>query len=273
VFLPVDKPAYDAASVRVMDTLRSFEVPVEVLGWDEAFVGVATGDPEGFASELMAAVLEETGLYASVGIGDNKLRAKIATGFGKPRGVYRLTEENWFDVMGDRSTDALWGIGRKTANRLASLGVDTVRELAAADTAWLAAEIGPTMGPWYRRLGRGVDSSPVDPTPYLPRGHGRETTFQANLTDWGEVAQEARRLAAQVTEDIRAEGRPAARVGLKVRYAPFETRHRSLTLPVPTTDATAVAEAALLLLERFDHTRAVRLLGVRAEMTPVEPEP
>src|SRR3954471_15983301 len=65
VFLPVDKPAYDAASMQVMDTLRSFEVPVEVLGWDEAFVGVTTGDPEGFAKRLMAAVLEETRLYAS----------------------------------------------------------------------------------------------------------------------------------------------------------------------------------------------------------------
>ena len=100
VFLPVDAPAYDAASAVVMDTLRSFEVPVEVLGWDEAFMAVETDDPQGFADDVRAAVLDATGLHCSVGIGDNKLRAKIATDFGKPRGTFRLTEETWFEVMG-----------------------------------------------------------------------------------------------------------------------------------------------------------------------------
>jgi DNA polymerase-4 len=268
VFLPVDRAAYDEASAEVMDVLRSTGVPVEVLGWDEAFMGVDTEDPERFARDLLDALLEQTRLHASVGIGDNKLRAKIATSFGKPRGMYRLTEENWFEVMGDRPTDALWGIGRKTAKRLAELGIHTVRELAATETARLAAEIGPTMGPWYRRLGRGADTSPVDATPYVARGHGRETTFQQNLTDWAEVEAAARQLAAQVTEDLRLEGRPAIRVGMKMRYAPFETRHRSLTLAAPAEDAATITEAALTLLGRFDASRAVRLLGVRAEMTP-----
>ena len=112
VFLPSDAPAYEAASAEVMDTLRSFGVPVEVLGWDEAFMGVETDDPESYAAEVRARVLERTRLHCSVGIGDNKLRAKIATEFGKPRGSYRLTEENWFEVMGERPTHALWGIGR-----------------------------------------------------------------------------------------------------------------------------------------------------------------
>ena len=129
-------------------------------------------------------MLAATGLHCSVGIGDNKLRAKIATGFGKPRGVCQLTAENWFEVMGDRPTDALWGIGRKTAKKLAALGIDTVAQLAAADARVLAAELGPTMGPWYHRLGRGVDTSPVDATPWVPRAHGREETYQEDLDDW-----------------------------------------------------------------------------------------
>jgi DNA polymerase IV len=266
VFLPVDAPAYEAASAVVMDTLRSFDVPVEVLGWDEAFMAAETDDPEAYARAVQAAVLDASRLHCSVGIGDNKLRAKIATDFGKPQGTYRLTEENWFEVMGDRPTDALWGIGRKTAKRLAELDIHTVRQLAATDAQSLADRIGPTMGPWYRRLGRGADTSPVDATPYVPRGHGRETTFQHNLTDWDLVAEEARRLARQVTDDIRREGRPAVRVGMKLRYAPFETRSRSLTLPAPTSDADLIAAAAVELLGRFDQGRAVRLLGVRAEM-------
>jgi DNA polymerase IV len=270
VFLPVDKPAYEAASAEVMAVLRSFGEPVEVLGWDEAFVGTDRDDPEALAHAIRAAVLEQTRLHSSVGIGDNKLQAKIATAFGKPRGVGRLSSATWTEVMGERPTTALWGIGGKTAAKLAELGIRTVRELAEADARSLADVLGPTMGPWYRRLGRGVDSSPVDPTPWVARAHGRETTFQTDLTDWAEVAAEARRLAAQVTEDIAAEGRPAVRVGVKVRYTPFETRQRSLTLPAPTADATVVADAAVELVGRLDHTRKVRLLGVRAEMAPPE---
>jgi DNA polymerase IV len=268
VFLPVDGPAYEAASAVVMETLRSFDAVVEVLGWDEAFVGVETDDPEGFAREMQAAVLDATDLHCSVGIGDNKLHAKIATDFGKPRGTYRLTEQNWFQVMGDRPTDALWGIGRKTAKKLEALGISTVRELALADPQQLADRLGPTMGPWYRRLGRGVDSSPVDATPYVARGHGREVTFQHNLVDWDELEGEVRRLAARVTDDIRAEGRPAVRVGIKLRYAPFITTSRSLTLEAATEDPDVIGDAAVELLNRLERGRAVRLVGVRAEMGP-----
>ena len=268
VYLPLDKPAYDAASEEVMTVLRSFPVDVEVLGWDEAFLGSDTDDPDGLARAVQREVLTRTRLHCSVGIGDNKLQAKIATGFGKPRGVGRLTSDRWIEVMGKQPTTALWGIGAKTARRLEGLGIRTVAELAAADTARLAAVLGPRMGPWYRRLGRGVDTSPVDPTPWVPRGHGRETTFQSDLTDWSVVAAEARRLASQVAEDIGREERPAVRVGVKVRYVPFETRQRSLTLPAPTSDADAIAAAAVELVGRFDHSRRVRLLGVRAEMAP-----
>ena len=268
VFLPVDKEAYDAASARVMDTLRSFDVPVEVLGWDEAFLAVATDDPVSFAHDVRAAVLERTRLHCSVGIGDNKLQAKIATDFGKPRGVFTITGATWFEQMGDRPTDALWGIGRKTSRKLADLGIVTVLDLATTDARILADRLGPTMGPWYRRLGRGVDSSPVDATPYVARGHGRETTFQTNQSDWDAVADAVRDLAQPVTRDIAAEGRAAVRVGMKLRYAPFETRTRSVTLPAATTEVRVITDAALELLTRFDQDRAVRLVGVRAEMEP-----
>ncbi len=268
VFLPVDHATYDAASLQVMDTLRGLDVPVEVLGWDEAFLGVETENPQAYAHAVRADVLANTRLHCSVGIGDNKLQAKIATDFGKPRGVFTITTETWFEQMGERPTDALWGVGRKTARKLADLGITTVSELAATETQVLADRLGPTMGPWYRRLGRGVDSSPVDPTPYVARGHGRETTFQENQTDRAAVAAAVRELAAQVHADIAAEGRPAVRVGMKLRYAPFETRTRSLTLPGPTSDVVEITDAALELLGRFDETRAVRLVGVRLEMAP-----
>jgi DNA polymerase-4 len=280
VFLPVDREAYDEASAAVMGTLRGLEwggVPVvlEVLGWDEAFLAAGPGhgelgDPRAFAEEIRTRVLEATRLHCSVGIGDNKLRAKIATDFGKPRGVWQLTEENWSEVMGDRPTEALWGIGRKTAKKLEALGIRTVTELAESDARVLAAELGPTMGPWYHRLGRGVDTSPVDASPWVPRAHGREETFQDDLEDWGAVADAVRELTRRVVADIDREGRPAARVGLKVRYRPFFTVSRSLTLPEPTNDVATLAAAAVSLLDRVERDRPVRLLGVRLEMT--EPE-
>jgi DNA polymerase-4 len=271
IFLPVDAPAYEAASTKVMETLRSLGVVVEVLGWDEAFLGLETDDPEAFAAEVQRAVLEATRLHCSVGIGDNKLRAKIATEFGKPQGVFRLTEENWYDVMADRPTDALWGIGRKTAKRLAGLGIHTVGELAATDARWLASELGPTMGPWYRRLARGVDPSRVEGTPWVARSHSRETTFQRDLRDWAQVEEEVRRLARRVTDDIRLEQRPAVRVAVKVRFAPFDTHTRSMTLEGPTDDPDVIERAAVALTNGFDSSRPVRLLGVRAEMVPPEP--
>lgn len=271
VLLPVDFPVYEEASARVMEVLRG--VPgavVEVLGWDEAFVGVTTDDPVACAQSIRAAVLEATDLHCSVGIGDTKVRAKIATDFGKPRGVFELTRDNWFEVMGDRPTVALWGVGSKISQRLASHGYQTVRDLAEADDATLAAEFGPTMGPHYGRLGRGVSSATVDDTPWIARAHGRETTYQANLVEPQEVEAAIRALADQVVEDIRREGRACQRVFLKVRFAPFFTTNRVRKLAEPTFEADVIADTALALLHALEDDRPIRLLGVRAEMVPPE---
>lgn len=266
VFLPADNPAYEAASARVMAVLRARPgAVVEVMGWDEAFVGIDTDDPEAWAAELQADVLAATALHCTVGIGDNMLRAKIATEFGKPRGTFRLTAGNWFAVMGDRPTRALWGIGAKTAAKLAERGLHTVRELAAADPAALAAELGPALGPWYVQLGQGVGRAEVSGTPWVARSHGREETFDHDLTDWADVRAATARLARRVTEDVAAEGRPAARVGVTVRFVPFTTRTRSTTLAEPTADPALIEAAALDVLGRFTPGRAVRLVGVRAE--------
>ncbi|WP_171013042.1 DNA polymerase IV [Microbacterium sp. 2FI] len=266
VILPVDAPAYTAASDEVMATLRAQPgAVVQVLGWDEAFVGITTEDPEAYARSIQAAVLERTRLHCSVGIGDTLVRAKNATDFGKPQGRFRLTAENWIEVMGARPTQALWGVGSKISKRLAGHGIRTVAELAAADPDALAAEFGPKMGPWYRQLGRGDGSATVDDTPWVARGHGRETTFQQDLTDRADIERAARELIAQVLEAVAAEGRPVIGVGLKVRYAPFITK--TLVHKIETTyDRDTVSAEILALVDRIEPDRAIRLLGVRAEM-------
>jgi DNA polymerase-4 len=108
-----------------MTLLRDFGHPVEVWGWDEAYMGADVEDPVELAQQIREVIAGGTELSCSVGISDNKQRAKVATGFGKPAGIYQLTDENWMAVMGDREVDALWGVGPKTAKKLAGMGITT----------------------------------------------------------------------------------------------------------------------------------------------------
>lgn len=272
VLLPADNPTYEAASVEVMAVLREFPVVVEVIGWDEAFLGwdgAGYASPEELAFAVRAEVKERTRLSCAVGIGDNTLRAKMATGFAKPGGIHRLTAHNWFSTLGDSPTEVLSGIGVKTARKLADLGLHTVTQLAEASPTAVGQTLGPRMGPYYVSLGRGMGRTEVEGTPYVPRSRSRETTFRENLDDWSRVREEVSALALRVADDVVEEGRDVARVGVKVRYAPFLTRTRSITLPEATRDAAVLEAAAAAVLGWFDPAKPVRLLGVRAEF--VEP--
>jgi nucleotidyltransferase/DNA polymerase involved in DNA repair len=268
VFLPVDAGAYLTASRAVMATLRSFRTGVEVAGWDEAYMAVETDDPEAFAREVQQTVLERTRLWCSLGVGDNKLRAKLASGFAKPAGVFRLTRENWAASMDRLSTDALWGIGPKTARKLAPLGIRTVGQLATADEAELARAFGPTIGPWLCRLATGEDATPVTDEPYVPKGRGKERTFQEDVDDEAEVRRRVAELARELAEELAEGARPVVRVVVKVRFAPFDTYSHGAMLPDPTLDPGAIEASAMAALDRFDLHRPVRLLGVRAELLP-----
>ncbi|WP_347108621.1 DNA polymerase IV [Paenarthrobacter sp. S56] len=266
IILPVDQEAYLAASEVVMATLRRQPgATVQVLGWDEAFVGVTTEDPEAYAKRIQGAVLENTRLHCSIGIGDNLVRAKNATDFGKPQGIFRLTAENWLKVMGARPTRDLWGVGPKISKRLAAHGITTVNELAAVDPASLVQEFGPKMGPWYAQLGRGEGATEVDDTPWVARAHGRETTFQKDLTEVEQIKNAIEELTARVLEDVAAEGRPVVGLTLKVRYAPFFTKTYARKIP-QTFDRDEVLAHALEVTGRIEPDRPIRLLGLRAEM-------
>jgi DNA polymerase IV len=268
VFLRVDAKAYLAVSAVVMDTMRTFPGVVQVMGWDEAFMGVESDDPEATARRVQQAILERTGLWCSIGVGDNKLRAKLATGFAKPAGVFRLTRENWDEVMAGLPTESLWGIGTKTARKLAALGLRTVAQLAEAEDALLARSFGPNTGPWLRRLATGESSSVVSAEPYVPKGRSTERTFQQDIKEPQEVRQQLRVLAGELAADLSEMGRAAVRITVKVRFAPFFTSTHGVPLAEPSLDPVAIERGALAALERFDLDRPVRLLGVRAELEP-----
>ncbi len=115
------------------------------------------------------------------------------------------------------------------------------------------------------QLARGIDLSRVTAEPYVPRGHGREVTFQQNLTGWDEVRAEVARIARLVADDVAADGRPAGRVIVKVRYAPFFTHTHGRALAQPSREPAAIEAAALAALDGFTRQDPVRLLGVRAD--------
>ncbi|WP_063063649.1 DNA polymerase IV [Nocardia violaceofusca] len=311
VFLPLDMTTYEEASDEVMEVLRRFPVRVEVLGWDEAFLAADTDDPESLAREIRSAIAE-LNLTCSIGIGDNKLRAKLATGFAKsvgkgtdakvadstdtevegtaadevagpehsegeaavaPRtepgaGIFRLTAENWNELMAHRPTSALWGIGTRIAQRMSALGIDTVAQLAAADRNVLAAEFGPATGPYLWVLGHGAGDTDVVTEPRIPVGRSKSETFPHDLTDREEIRAQVARLAREVAEEMAAAGRIGTRVGVTVRTNTFYTRTKQKKLPEPTIDAETITAVALEIVDRFELDRPVRLLGVRLELVP-----
>lgn len=267
VFLPSDPPAYEAASERVMAVLRTFPITVEVWGWDEAFIGTTTDHPEKLAAQLQQAVLDATHLSCSVGIGDNKHQAKLASAFAKPAGIHRLTTDTWATTMNDRPTDALWGIGAKISKKLADLGLHTVAQLAAADPATLAARFGPTNGPWYRYLALGKGETSVTAAPWVPRGRSHEITFTHDLTDRDDMLRHITDLAQRLAREAQTEGRTVTKVTVKKRVTPFLTSTRQTKLTEATTDPATIAQAAVTVFDRFEGDRPVRLLGVAVEYT------
>ena len=275
VFLPTDMPAYREASARVMATLRAFPARVEVWGLDEAFVGGDIEDPEGLAREIAAALLDRTGLTCAIGIGRNKNQAKIAARFAKrdPSGIATLTDETWMPAMGDRPVGDLWGVGPRTVRKLGELGLATVAELAAADLGTLTRQFPPRAAKWLVVVARGGGDTEVVTEPWVARSRSKEVTFDRDLTERTDLEEQLTVLARALAAEVAAAGRRVIRVGVKVRTSSFFTQTREAKLrDGPTTDPEVIARAALAVLGKFEVTRPVRLLGVRADLQVDEGE-
>ncbi|MGO9550398.1 DNA polymerase IV [Mycobacterium sp.] len=265
-FLPSDPAAYDAASDQVMGLLRDLGHPVEVWGWDEAYLDADSEDPGELAEQIRTVIASATGLSCSVGISDNKQRAKVATGFAKPAGVYTLTESNWMTVMGDRPVDALWGVGPKTAKKLAGLDITTVWQLAHTDAELLTSTFGPRTGLWLLLLANGGGDDTVSSEPWVPRSRSHVVTFPQDLTDRAEMDSAVTELTQRAHSEVVAASRIVSRVAVTVRTATFYTRTKIRKLDEATTDVDVIVAAALRVLDLFELDRPVRLLGVRLEL-------
>jgi DNA polymerase-4 len=256
-----------------MGLLRDLGHPLEVWGWDEAYLGAEVADPVELAERIRAIVAAETDLSCSVGISDNKQRAKVATGFGKPAGVFALTDENWMPVMGDRGVDALWGVGPKTTKRLAGLGITTVADLAATDPTVLTATFGPTTGLWILLLAKGGGDATVSAEPWVPRSRSHVITFPEDLTERAEMDSAISELTRKTLAEVLEQNRIVTRVAVTVRTKTFFTRTKIRKLGAPSTDESVIVDTALAVFDQFELDRPVRLLGVRLELAMPQPEP
>ena len=265
VFLPVDFSAYRPVSKAFKAALRELVPVVQGMGIDEAYLDaseLSLSSPE-LGAEIQRRVQAATQLTCSVGIGPNKLLAKLASDMKKPAGVTILTEADVEGRVWPLPLRKLRGIGPKTARKLAELGAQTIGDVARLPQQRLAERLGPSHGAYLARASRGIGSSTLYTGTWEPKSHSRETTFQRDVGERAELEATVERLANQVVGHLKERGYAGRNVTVKLRYVNFNTYTRATTLSEATDDPERIADAARRCLGRLSLDKKVRLLGVR----------
>ncbi len=263
VFLAPDFTYYRDASAEVMTCVRDAAEAVEVVGLDEAYLDL-TGLPAPRAAmrRLALRIERSTGLGCSIGIGPNKLVAKVASDAEKPHGFVVLSREQACERFGASGCALVPGIGPKTAERLRALGLDTLAALAAAPHARLASHVGSRLAAELQQRARFEDDSPVSEERKVV-SESRELTFDEDIRDLRRLETILRALVDRLCAALVAQRRCGRTIGIKVRLDDFSTHTRARTLAEAVSSADRVGPVALELLRRFAPPRPVRLLGVR----------
>lgn len=265
VFLPVDHAEYSRVSRIVKAILRRFAPLVQDVGIDEAYLEVTGSErpAEDIASEIKRCVSAETGLTCSIGVAPNKRLAKIASDLNKPDGLTVIGENDLKEKIWPLGVRKVPGIGPKTEERLVQAGIRTIGELAGVPLRVLIERFGQSYGLFLYQASRGIDERPLV-TQWEPKQRSRERTFQEDVGEWQTLARRLAELCRGVAQDLQEDGLAARTIGIKVRFADFETHTRDKTLAAPTSDALTIRKAAFECLARIKLDRHVRLLGVRA---------
>jgi DNA polymerase-4 len=271
ILLPVDFAEYRKYSRAFKAIVTDIAPVMEDRGVDEVYVDfthVPGGQREGgrvLARLIQKAIFDQTGLTCSVGVAPNKLLAKMASEFNKPKGISIVHEADLADMIWPLACRKINGIGPKADEKLKGLGIETIGQLAEKDMGWLTSHFGPRTSTWLHDAAHGRDERPVV-TESEPVSMSRETTFERDLHavhDRAELGAIFTRLCAQVADDLQRKGYVGRTIGIKLRFADFKSLTRDLTLPTPTADAQAIRRAAGQCLKRAPLTRRFRLLGVR----------
>ncbi len=261
---------YREVSAAVMDILSSITPVMEQLSIDEAFLDVSgarrrLGSPKKIAHDLRAQISRKLSVNASVGIASTKFVAKVASTHAKPNGTLLIPEASTVDFLHSLPVGALWGVGERTQQVLASRAINTVADLAHTPIQVLHSVLGVAAGQRLLDLSWGRDPRPVQPH-HKEKSIGHEQTFATNLREAAELnavlLDQAHRCAAR----LRAAQLVCGGVSIKVRYADFTTLTRSRTLPAATDVAHALYTSARELLAGVSiPADGVRLLGVRCD--------
>jgi DNA polymerase IV (DinB-like DNA polymerase) len=273
-FLPVRMERYAEVSTHVMETLRRFVFLVEQASIDEAYFDLSSCESYTLAEEvcrkMKRAIRDEERLTASVGIGPNKLIAKIASGMCKPDGLTTVREEDVAGFLAPLPVRTIPGVGPKTEAELARIGVKTVKDMRRFSQEELRAMFGKRGWDLYEKI-HGRDESPVEET-HEVKSIGEQETFERDTRDSHVLVERLRAICQDVMRRLTAEGFTHFRtVVLTVRFADFETKSRSHTLPSPTGDPRVLEEEARKLFVPFlderenPHAKLIRLIGVRVE--------
>jgi DNA polymerase-4 len=272
VFVAPDFEAYRAVSRDVMALVRAAAPVVEVAGLDEAYLEL-TGllSPHATMRRLVADIRSATQLSASVGIGPNRLVAKVSSDAEKPSGFVVLDRREAFVRFRGEPPGLLPGIGPKTAATLGEMGIATIDSLARADPETLAARFGPRAGPWLLRRAQFEDDSPVSEV-RIAVSESRETTFDYDIADHDELEHVLDGLVGQLCSGLAKQDRRGRTIGIKVRLDDFTTATRARTLPEAVNEPERVGGVARDLLREYAPSRPVRLLGVRIASFDHEPQ-
>jgi DNA polymerase-4 len=267
VFLPVNGPRYRDVSRQVFGIMERFTPLVEPLSIDEAFLDVTGarrfyGEGRDMALRIKEAIHRETGLTASVGVASNKFLAKLASDMDKPDGLTEVPVQRSevLAFLAPLPVERIWGVGKVTQEELGQHGIRTIGELQAVPERQLAAIIGRHAARHLRRLAYGEDARDIE-VEREEKSLSREHTFSQDCRSRAVVERTLLELVDDVGIRLRAAGRYAAVVHLKLRWKGFKTITRQCPLPTPSCDDFTLRDAARVLLGREAITKPVRLVG------------
>jgi DNA polymerase-4 len=265
VVVPPDFDKYIATSRQIMAIFLRYTPQVEPLSLDEAFLDVSGtehlwGSPVDIARAIRRDILRETHLVASVGVAGSKFLAKLASDLSKPDGLRVIQPGEEREVLDPLPVGVIYGVGPRTAKRLAALGVRTVRDLAALPREQVLVRFGAS-GAWIHDLAHGLDVRRVTPR-RDEKSFSQERTFREDVSDREWLKKRLLEFSEELAFRLRSHGLKARTVTLKARYWNFKTLTRTQTLDVATNLGVRVYASARELLERVP-AGALRLLGLQ----------
>jgi DNA polymerase-4 len=275
IFVVASNARYTHTSAGLAEIFACFTPEFETYSVDEAFLDVTTtehlfGGASAIGIKIKGAVRARFGIACTVGIGPNVLVSKLASDLGKPDGLHRIRGEDVRAVLEDLPVEELWGIGARTAERLARLGIRTCGELGRAPASLLRGRFG-ILGETLGEMGLGICRRPVLSREPGAKSIGHSMTLSRDIWEREEMALQLLKLSEMVGRRARRHGLMGRRVTLTIRYEDFDTFSRQATLPLHTNDTHLIYRTALRALDAFSPRAGVRLLGVSISSLAKDP--